>query len=293
MSSDEPFQRGLAKRTLLSILALSLLSLSAAAQGSTFLSYRAGAATVDQGSGSVNLNEFQLRLPGLKFEFNERAVLSTAVGYHHADMGSVHRFWGDAPMDAFLLEGSLTLPFIGMSTITAGTSVRLMREYAFTDADKQAFHRSALVVNQYRKNGDYFRVGVAYRSGVALDVIPVLGFEGRVSESWDVSALLPGRAYVFRRLGNGNRIGVFGRYQTTPYLVEPGSLGDADILRHRMIRTGLSNETRISSSLVLRIDLSTTVVNDHQWVGPTTDTRTDLDRSIILDAALILRRPRK
>jgi len=41
---------------------------------------------------------------------------------------------------------------------------------------------------------------------------------------------------------------------------------------------------------VLRVDIATTLVNDQQWVGPSTDTRADLDQSVVIDAALILRR---
>ncbi len=234
------------------LLALSLFVTSSRGQGSTFLSYRAGASTTELDTAPVNLNEFQLRLPGVHLSLNDWFTLSTAFGYHHADMGPVHRFWRDAPKDAF--------------------------------------HRSALVMKRYRKSGDYFRIGVAYRSGVALEVIPILGYEGSLSAKYDISALLPGRAYVFRKLANGNRIGLFGRYQTTPYLLESGSLGDAEVFRHRMIRFGVSNESRVSDDLVLRVDVSSTLVDDHQWVGPSTDITIQLDRSVIFDVALIFRR---
>lgn len=277
-------------KTLLSILTLSILTLSSWAQGATFVSYRAGAVVTENEPGPVNLNEFQIRLPGFRWANEEGLALNTAVGYHHADMGSVHRFWGEAPMDAFLLEGFLDIPLTTKSVLTAGTSVRWMRSFAFSDTGREAFHGSALVWTRNLNSGDYFRVGVAYRNGVALNVIPVIGFEGAVTPDFEISALLPGRAYVYRRLANGNRVGVFGRYQTTPYLVEEGTFGDAEILRHRMIRFGVSNETRISSMFVLRVDVATTLTNDQQWVGPTTDSRIHLDQSIVLDAALILRR---
>jgi|GEM_PF-1157118 len=272
------------------LLALSLCVTSSRGQGSTFLSYRAGASTTELDTAPVNLNEFQLRLPGVHLSLNDWFTLSTAFGYHHADMGPVHRFWGDAPKDAFLFEGSLDYPVNDRYMLSMGTSVRWMRSFARTEADKEAFHRSALVMKRYRKSGDYFRIGVAYRSGVALEVIPILGYEGSLSAKYDISALLPGRAYVFRKLANGNRIGLFGRYQTTPYLLESGSLGDAEVFRHRMIRFGVSNESRVSDDLVLRVDVSSTLVDDHQWVGPSTDITIQLDRSVILDVALIFRR---
>lgn len=277
-------------KTLLSLLVVSLLTLSAHAQGATFLTYRAGAVVTQDEMGPVNLNEFQLRLPGLKWASKDGLSFQSAFGYHHASMGSDHRFWGSAPIDAFLFEGSVDVPVGANSVLTAGTSVRWMRSFALSDSGKEAFHRSALVWKRHRDNENYFRVGIAYRSGVALEVIPVLGYEGRLTPEYDISALLPGRAYVYRRLSNGDRVGVFGRYQTTPYLIEPGTVGDADVMRHRMIRFGVSNETRISSMFVLRVDIATTLVNDQQWVGPSTDIRADLDQSVVIDAALILRR---
>jgi len=114
-------------KTLLSLLVASLLTLSAHAQGATFLTYRAGAVVTQDEMGPVNLNEFQLRLPGLKWASKDGLSFQSAFGYHHASMGSDHRFWGSAPMDAFLFEGSVDVPVGANSVLTAGTSVRWTR----------------------------------------------------------------------------------------------------------------------------------------------------------------------
>ena len=240
---------------------------------------------------AVGLSEYKVRLPGLQFKLNRVTVLQTGLGYHHADFGSNIRFWGAEPLDSFVLEGSLLFYPSPKFSMSLGSSLRVSRIDRDLTTGPTVFHRTGLLMRRHREDGSVFAFGVAWRNGVALSVIPVLGYEGAVAPGIEASVLLPGRAYVWKVLGEDRRMGLFARYETTPY-PGPAGLSFADgILRHRMIRSGLSFEQRVGPTWFIRADLGATFVHDRKIVMDDRKWEMETSQSLVLDVALVYRLP--
>lgn len=256
-------------------------------QGTSLLTYRMGGE--HQADGSVELTEFRIRVPGLRFDLGPSVRVETLIGYHHADFGPGLKFWGDQPMDSWMLDGSVTNTINARWAITAGSAVRKARIQASKTSGPTIFHQTALLARRTLKSGSVFSVGAAYRNGVALAAIPLLGFEGVITPGYVASIMLPGRAHIWKEWSNEQRTGVFGRYETTPF---PGPvLGDdrIEVLRNRLIRVGFSHETRASDKWVIRMDVASTLTHDREAVWENGSERVSMDRFVVLDMALIYR----
>lgn len=256
-------------------------------QGTSLLTYRLGVPTNQ--TDAAGLSEYRIRLPGLQFEWNPRMAARTAFGYHHADFGSDLRFWGGQPMDAFLLEGSFTYQSNPKLSMVIGSSFRIARIARDRTDGPVLFHNTGMQFRRHRKTGSFLSFGLAWRNGVGLPVIPLLGYDGVLLPGVEASILLPGRAHVWKTLGDTRRLGGFARYETTPY---PGPVGmdvTEGVLRERMIRTGLSLEQKVGGPFWVRIDLAATLLHDRKVVVDGEKLELDTDPFWVLDLALIHR----
>lgn len=256
-------------------------------QGTSILSYRLG--TASGLSGGVSISEATLRLPVYRTPLGDKAALATAVGYHHADFGSDMRFWGTVPMDSWMAEGSVTVSPNASYSLIFGSSWRISRISRDATAGPVAFTRTGVVYQRNRLSGSTLSLGVAYRNGTALPVVPVIGYHATLKSVYELDILLPGRAYAWRLLSEQRRLGIFGRYETTPYPGPVVSSALEGVLQHRMIRFGISFEERLSSTLSVRTDLASTLVHDRVINLDSSDLDLPTDQSIVLDIALVYR----
>jgi len=256
-------------------------------QGFTVLSYRMGA--LGNQDDAIGLTEYRLSLPGPQLGWKEGVRLGTTFGYHHADFGSDFRFWGNAPMDSWMAGASLSVQMNEKSILMLGSAARFSRLGVGKFTNQRLFHQSGLTYQRAFRKYSLWIAGVAYRNGVVLSLIPIVGFQGRFGASMSADILLPGKAYIWKELSSRRALGLFARYQTTPYPGPVVSNVQNSVLRHRMIRTGLAYEEVIAPRWSLRADVAATVVHDRKLALGGDAIELPTDAGIILDIALVYR----
>lgn len=264
---------------------LTLLAFPVFSQSFTVLSYRMGAFAGHD--GTVGLTEYRFRIPGFQMGWDEGVRLGTAFGYHHADFGSDFRFWGNAPMDSWIAGASLTVLLGKKSNLVLGSTARFSRLGIGRFTDQRLFHQTGLSYQRSFRKQSQWSVGLAYRNGVALPVIPIIGFQGRFGGSYSTDIILPSRLYIWKAYSSKRALGVFARYQTTPYPSPVVSDLQNGVLRHRMVRAGLSFDEVLTSRWSIRADVAATLIHDRKLVVGKSTIDVETDPSVVLDIALV------
>ncbi len=277
------------KRFFALLFAACLTTLPSFGQDFPLFSYRYGDPTGHDSNGRVELVEYSVRAPLPVVNVSKKTTLKGSAGFHHISLHQQHRFWRESPYDTFRLDAAVSHSFSDEWTLQMGASERFDRNLFGEGQTSPRFSRVGLIATRSFRSGNELSFGAAYRTGVPTKILPLVGIDTDFASKMRIEALLPSRVVIWRKFPRrSNRIGVHARYTTTPYFAADKS--NQKVL-HKIARIGLSEESRLSGNLYVRVDISWTIKNELEFDNDQTSLDLNVNRAPMIDISLRYKLP--